>query len=43
MTTDLPDEPPEWLHARIMTALAPHLEQLRQEAADKDYEESEEQ
>ncbi|MER5323697.1 hypothetical protein [Streptosporangium roseum] len=29
------DAPPEWLHDRIMDALAPHLERLRQEAAEK--------
>jgi hypothetical protein len=33
MTTDQPDEPPSWLHDRIMAALAPRLAELRQEAA----------
>ncbi|MFI6883338.1 hypothetical protein [Streptosporangium canum] len=38
MTTDLPeepsaDEPPEWLHDRIMAALTPRLEELRRKAA----------
>jgi hypothetical protein len=44
MTTDLPeeppaDEPPTWLHDRIMAALAPRLEELRQQAGEEASEE----
>ncbi|MFI6883945.1 hypothetical protein [Streptosporangium canum] len=40
MTTDLPeeppaDEPPEWLHDRIMAALAPRLKELRRKATEE--------
>ncbi len=34
MTTDLPEEPPAWLHDR-MAALAPRLEELRQQAGEE--------
>jgi hypothetical protein len=38
MTADLPeepaDEPPAWLHDRIMAALTPRLEELRRKAAE---------
>ena len=33
MTADSPEPPPEWLHERIMAALAPRLEELRQQAS----------
>jgi hypothetical protein len=39
MTTDQPDEPPAWLHDRIMAALAPRLAELRQAATEEPDEE----